>query len=68
MKVKVKYFGMIAEKVGLTSESIDMSIDSAFNLREYFESKYPEIGGVNYKIAVNQEITDYLTEEDEGAE
>ena len=57
MKATVKYFGMIAEKIGCVEEVLEMDKE---NLRNYFETKYPEIKGMNYKIAVNQVLTDVL--------
>ena len=60
MKVNVKYFGMLAEKIGCASETLELNFDHDCNLREYFESKYPSIKEINYKIAVNQQINDFL--------
>tara|TARA_B100000809_G_C15090202_1_gene512909 strand:- start:783 stop:1019 length:237 start_codon:yes stop_codon:yes gene_type:complete len=68
MRVNIKYFGMIAEKVGATSESIEMQLNKNFNLRTFIESKYPCIKNMNYKIAVNQQISDFILEESNGYE
>jgi molybdopterin synthase sulfur carrier subunit len=68
MTVNIKYFGMIAEKVGVTSESVEIQIDKKINLRNFIESKYPSIKNMNYKIAVNQQIGDFISEESNGYE
>ena len=68
MKVNIKYFGMIAELIGMQSESIDLQIEKGFNLKMFFEAKYPSIKSVNYKIAVNQQISDVIIEESDSVE
>lgn len=68
MKVKIKYFGMIAEKIGSEYESIDLDVDGKYNLRTFFENKYPQIKSVNYKIAVNQQISDFLEKKEKDVE
>jgi len=42
MKANIKYFGMIAEKIGKTEESVDLDETSQSNLRPYFVQKYAE--------------------------
>lgn len=55
--LEVKYFGMIAEKLDKESESIEFVFDQdEINLQAYFNSRYPQLQGLNYKTAVNQEI------------
>lgn len=68
MIANIKYFGMIAEKIGSVSESVELNIGNSYNLRTFFEDRYPEIKGMNYKIAVNQQITDFITEENNDLE
>jgi molybdopterin synthase sulfur carrier subunit len=60
MKINVKYFGIIAEKIGLYSEEIEMDVSKKIDLRAFFNLKHPEIKEITYKIAINQEITDFL--------
>ena len=61
MKTNVQYFGMIAERLGISSEGITLNnSDKAENLRSYFEEIYPTLKNMSYKIAVNNELTDYL--------
>ena len=62
MTVEVKYFGMIAEKIGCSQERLDLSISDDMNLRTFFESKYPVLKQSEYKIAVNHQFTDVINE------
>tara|TARA_R110002072_G_scaffold286113_1_gene451121 strand:- start:47390 stop:47626 length:237 start_codon:yes stop_codon:yes gene_type:complete len=60
MKIEIKYFGSIAELIGYSEETIKIDVKEEFDLRSFFEKKYPEISKVNFKIAVNQEIMDCI--------
>lgn len=52
---------MISDRLERSSELHTFETESgAVNLRNYFENRYPELKEINYKIAVNQEITDTL--------
>jgi len=58
MTLNIKYFGMISEHTKCDSETIE--IEAILNLRDYFESRFPNLNKFNYKIAINQQITDEL--------
>ena len=61
MIVNARYYGMISEKFGRTSEEIVFeSSKLEINLSEYFENKYPVLKDMSYKIAVDQEFTNIL--------
>ena len=61
MKTKVEYFGMIAESLGRPLEEIVFeSKADPLDLHAFFESKYPALKNMNYKIAVNQEFKTHL--------
>ena len=60
MKVKVKYFGIIAERVGSSDAFVDLNEVGIINLRDFFEEKHPDIKELSYKIAVNHEINDIV--------
>lgn len=60
MKIEVKYFGMIAETIGKTEETFDVDFDSQTDLKQWFESKYFDLKSMNYKIAVNQTISNKI--------
>lgn len=62
MKVETHYYGMISDRLERSSELHTFETESGtVNLRDYFENRHPELKGINYKIAVNQEITDTLS-------
>lgn len=64
MTVNTYYFGMISDKLKCSSEEHTFErSDQEINLRDYFESKYPLLKKLSYKIAVNQELTDVLSSE-----
>lgn len=62
MKASIHYFGLIADKTGKSSELIDFDepTGTSVNLRLMFEKRFPSLSGSNYKIAVNQTISDEL--------
>lgn len=60
MKLNVTYFGMIAEIVDCTCETIHIDYDKNCNFRHFIEDKYPEVAKIEYKIAINQELTDII--------
>lgn len=64
MKIRVLYFGLIAQKTGCTEEEVSLELKGNVNFREYFEEKYPTLKNQVYKIAVNQNITDFADIED----
>jgi sulfur-carrier protein len=61
MTTNVHYYGMLAEKLGISTESLTIEIDrDQFDLQHYFESKYPELKDMSFKIAVDQELTNSI--------
>ncbi|MFT5858366.1 MAG: molybdopterin converting factor small subunit [Flavobacteriaceae bacterium] len=57
MSTAIKYFGMIAEKVGTAEETIDFGVRTeSIDLRNFFEVRYPALVGMTYQIAINQEF------------
>ncbi len=65
MTVDVKYFGMIAEKIGCSEQCLEIPIYGDFNLRSFFELKYSVLKESAYKIAVNHQFTDMVNESTE---
>ncbi|MCB0727515.1 MAG: MoaD/ThiS family protein [Ignavibacteriae bacterium] len=58
MKLKIKLFGILADKAG-TSE-IEIETESKIDkdsLLKIIDKKYPAFGKTNYVIAVNKKIT-----------
>lgn len=61
MKVTVHYYGLLAERLAKTSEEVKIQFNTdEFNLRTYFENRNPELEGISYQIAVNQELTEIV--------
>jgi len=58
MIIHVKYFGMIAEKINSSQETLE--VDAPINLRDFFEAKFSFLESMNYQVAVNQQLTDVL--------
>jgi len=59
MKIKVKYFGVLVEKIGCKEEFLIIEQE---DLRSFFNIKYPEIKQIDYKIAVNHQLLGSRTE------
>jgi|TARA_B110000495_G_scaffold195169_1_gene202366 molybdopterin synthase sulfur carrier subunit len=60
MKANIKYFGMIAEKIRKSEESVDLDEKNQSDLRNYFVQKYPFLNDMDYQIAVNQNLTEVI--------
>jgi len=61
MTTTVNYYGMLAEKLNMNSETVSIEVDQdQFNLRNFFEELHPELKNTSFQIAVNQEITDTI--------
>ncbi len=51
---------MIAEIVNCSCEIIQLDYYKSCNFRHIIEEKYPEVAKVEYKIAINQQLTDII--------
>ena len=61
MKVKLHYFGMIAEKLEKKSEEISLDFTGdTLNLRKFITDRYPVLQTMNFQIAVNQKIMESI--------
>lgn len=60
MKANIKYFGIIAEKMGKLEESVDLDEKNQSDLRSYFIQKNPFLNEIDYQIAVNQTLTEVI--------
>ncbi len=54
MTLIIKYFGMTAEASGKSEEELLNHYSTIQELREDLLVKYPDLGKMNFKIAVNQ--------------
>lgn len=51
---------MIAEIVNCSTELIALDYYENCNFRHIIEERYPEIAKIEYKIAINQQLTDSI--------
>lgn len=65
MKCEVKYFGMISEKMRLTTEMIetDVVLVDSKDLQKSFVQRFPELENMTFQIAVNGKIANELVGE-----
>jgi len=56
MNIEIKYFGMLAEVTGCTSEILELSGSPISVLIEVLFEKYPGLQQKDFRIAQNQEL------------
>jgi molybdopterin converting factor small subunit len=67
MENEVEFYGMIAEKIGVTKSSILLDVhEEDLNLRDTIMSVFPELTSMTFQIAVNNELRESLSKEDLG--
>ena len=67
MILKLKYFGMVAEALGIESEELDLDVSTVLDIEDIYSSK---LVGMNFKVAVNHHLVESnhsLNENDEVA-
>lgn len=60
MGVHIRYFGMIAERLGKKEETIDLDVLPGNSLHAWFCARLPELLEMQFTIAVDQDIRDSL--------
>lgn len=62
MDIEIKYFGILAEKLGKTTErvSIEQFITDQLNLHHSFEIQYPILKSLTFNVAVDGVICNEL--------
>lgn len=69
MTVDVHYFGMVSDRLMMDSEKLSLkSFEGDLNLRDYFIGLYPVLKNMSFKIAVDQELTEAISNEDQISE
>ena len=65
MSIEVKYFGMIEELVGKSSEFIDKSkfLNDTSTSKHVLLELYPQLKGVSFQIAVDKALNREVTNE-----
>ncbi len=56
MSLRIKYFGMTAEAIGVTEVELSENFSTVKELRDVLLRKHPKLSEINFMIAVNQEI------------
>ena len=54
MRIEIKYFGMLAEITGCTSEQLVISSTEIRSLKTALINKYPDFVNKDFRIAQNQ--------------
>lgn len=60
MKVEVTYYGMIAERLGTSSDTLRIEETGQIDLREWFNTEYPVLQNMSYQIAVGNDLCEKL--------
>ena len=60
MTIKVKCFGVIAERLGFSEQVL--KITETDDLKCFFEKMYPQLINETYQISVNKKICNHLKE------
>ena len=58
--VKVSFYGLIAERVNQSEVTISIPNTSNIDLRNHFNTKWPFLNEISYKIAIDQELRSEL--------
>ncbi|MBJ7880410.1 MoaD/ThiS family protein [Gelidibacter salicanalis] len=56
MHIEIKYFGMLAEVTGCSSEILELSVTPVSGLKEFLFKKHPGLQQKDFRIAQNQEL------------
>jgi molybdopterin converting factor small subunit len=64
-QVKIKAFGMIAERMDSTETEISIPNKKAMNLRKYFNELWPFLSEMSYSIAIDQELREELNKNEQ---
>ncbi|XOV69272.1 MAG: MoaD/ThiS family protein [Fluviicola sp.] len=60
-KVTVAYYGMLAERLGMDSEVLELP-SGEVNLRNFFQNVHPQLEGLTFLAAVDLEYKEVLSE------
>lgn len=56
MKVRIKYFGMIAERLGKNEDLVELDNSSPILLKDWCLNLHPEIDDLVFQVAVDHSI------------
>ena len=59
MKIRLRYFGMIADRLGKNAEEAEWEGgESPVDLRPWLQTLHPELSEMSWKLAVDQELVE----------
>lgn len=58
MKLKIKYFGMLAEFTNCEEETIDFTKSTVSDLIDELNDLHPELNTINFQVAIDKKIVD----------
>ncbi len=62
MEYEVQFYGMIAERIGISKASIVIDFNGEdINVRNLIISRYPELKSMTFQIAINNELKEILS-------
>jgi molybdopterin converting factor small subunit len=65
MEIKVEYYGLLADKIDRKSEILNQQeFEEWESVSAFFNNKYPLLKELNYKVAVNNKLTDSICQEE----
>lgn len=62
-EVSITYYGLIAEKLGLETETTELP-EGVVDMKPFLESKHKQLSGLTYSVAVDLTYKDQITSED----
>lgn len=58
MKLHLRYYGMIAQRLGRTHETLEWERGQVLDIRPWLLSVHPELADMAWKVAVDLELVD----------
>lgn len=58
MQLTIKYFGMLVEATSIAEQVLETETCSVFELIKTLEHQHPNLADTDFKIAVDQQLTD----------
>ncbi|MFN8397993.1 MAG: hypothetical protein U0176_25475 [Bacteroidia bacterium] len=58
MKLRLRYYGMIAQRLGCTQETLEWEGEGELDIRPWLLSIHPELAAMTWKVAVDLELVE----------
>lgn len=59
MEVNIRYFGMIAEKLGKQEDRLELE-PMGCNVRQLMDQRHPELRTMTYAVAIDHELRELI--------